>query len=239
MKLSSKIYRVFLISIFYIGLALLSFPTMAQDNRSYNENTIEEKDLTDLKELAKYDKTVNKLTLKNKEKNDEEEQEIKAPNFSFGLGPILTPLLYVFILALVIFIIYIIFSSIKVEKKITPTIDPAKEEIEDIEVIDAESGLELALKAENYREAVRMLFIKLLQVLVQENSIEWKPEKTNRHYLAEMKNHSQVEHFNNLVIAYERIWYGSEPIDKLFFDYLKVDFEKFYSTENVSIDVKE
>jgi len=82
-----------------------------------------------------------------------------------------------------------------------------------------------------------MLFIKLLQVLTQEKSIDWKPEKTNRHYLKEMNDHPKSEHFNNLVIAYERIWYGSELIDRLFFEYLRSDFNKFYSTDKIDLDV--
>ena len=84
-----------------------------------------------------------------------------------------------------------------------------------------------------------MLFIKLLQILVLEDSIKWKPEKTNRDYLREMGSHAKIHHFNNLVIAYERIWYGRDYIDKPFFDFLRADFEKFYSTENVRLDVQE
>jgi len=84
-----------------------------------------------------------------------------------------------------------------------------------------------------------MLFIKLLQVLVLEKRITWKPEKTNRDYLIEMKNHHKIQHFENLVIAYESIWYGSEPIDKNFFEYLKTEYEKFYSIENIATDAKE
>ncbi len=229
-------YRKFLLILLYLGLIFLLVSSIAQDNFYYPEKVLDSSEIKDLADLAKYDKTVKKLKLK---KGDLGETEIPESNFSFGLDPVLRGLLYVLISALVIFILFTIFSGIKVTKRIKPETKTGIEEIEDIEVIDAESGLEVALKAENYREAIRMLFIKLLQILVEENSIQWKPEKTNRDYLKEMKNHDRVRHFNNLVIAYERIWYGSEPIDKLFFDYLRADYEKFYSTKNVSIDVKE
>ena len=208
-------------------------------------------EINDLVDLAKYDRTVKRLKSKKrnsgnenedlKKVKNEDDSEIFIPNsnFSFGGGPLLQGLLYLIIAALVVFLIVAIFSSIKVDKKIKKEEVKKEEEIEDIDVIDAESGLEKALKAENYREAVRMLFIKLLQILVLEKSIEWKPEKTNRDYLREMKSNSKIHHFNNLVIAYERIWYGRDSIDELFFNYLRTDFEKFYSTENININVEE
>ena len=235
----------------------MHYSSLAQDRSNTSNRSLNESEIKDLKDLVKYDKTVKRLKPKTREREEispdakkvkdgpeEIDKSREAPDdhdlsFSFQGGPILKWLLYLFITALVVFILFTIFSSIKVEKKIDKEVGPKKDDIEDIEVIDADSGLEIALKAENYREAVRMLFIKLLQVLVAEDSIEWKPEKTNRDYLREMRQHPKINHFNNLVIAYERIWYGSEPIDKLFFDYLREDFEKFYSTGNVIIDVKE
>ncbi len=236
MKLHSKTYQLVFINLLFIVLTILSITIHAQDSYSYPDEKLEENEIDDLVELSKYDKTVSKLRLK---EGEVEELEIPQSRSISGIGLFFRGILYIIIGALVLFILYILFSSIKVDKKIKPEAEEVIEEVEDIEVIDAESGLDIALKAENYREAVRMLFIKLLQVLVMDNKIIWKPEKTNRDYLREMKNHPKIEHFNNLVIAYERIWYGSEPIDKLFFDFLRADFEKFYSTENINIDVKE
>lgn len=234
------------------GLGLLFFVNLVsgQENSLSSDEMLNKREIKDLVDLSKYEKRVKRLkpkkrnkegAAKEKSKKTEEGNEIDmADSFiSFGNSPILSGILYVIIAALVVFLIVAIFSSIKVDNKIIPKEIDKPQEIEDIEVIDAETGLETAIKAQNYRGAVRMLFIKLLQILVLENSIKWKPEKTNRDYLREMKSHKKVQHFNNLVIAYERIWYGRAPIDRLFFEYLKTDFEKFYSTENLNIDVKE
>jgi hypothetical protein len=245
-------YYCLLISIIYLIFTLIEVPALGQNNTATSKKSLKSSEIEDLVDLAKYNRTVKRLKSKKKNKSkdkkeglkkvkDEDETEIQIPqsNFSFGGSPLLTGLLYLIIAALVVFLIVAIFSSIKVDKKIKNKERKKEEEIEDIEVIDAESGLEKALKSENYREAVRMLFIKLLQILVLEKSIEWKPEKTNRDYLREMKSNSKILHFNNLVIAYERIWYGRDFIDKLFFNYLREDFEKFYSTENLNINVEE
>ena len=251
MKQLNVTYHSIIVTLICIFIALIVNPSAGQNNDPYSKKNLETQEIEDLVDLAKYDKTVKRLKSKKRNKSgskkedlekaidEEEEPDIDLPtsNLSFSGGPILTAMLYLIIAALVIFLIVAIFSGIKVDKKIKNKDIAKPAAIEDIEVIDAESGLESALKAENYREAVRMLFIKLLQILVLENSIKWKPEKTNRDYLREMGAHSKILHFNNLVIAYERIWYGRDDIDKLFFDYLRADFEKFYSTENVKIDV--
>jgi len=237
MRLIHSSYRILIV--LFAGLILISSSVTAQDQISYSEKVLSEDQIKDLRDLSQYPKTESKLRLKEIERDKRESTAIPETDFDFGIGPIIQALTYLLIGSLVIFILYLIFSGIKVDRKIKGEIAPEIEEIEDIEVIDAESGLEMALKAENYRDAVRMLFIKLLQVLVLEKSIKWKPETTNRHYLKEMKNHPKIQHFSNLVMAYERIWYGSEPIDKLFFEFLKADFDKFYSTENLDINVEE
>lgn len=236
MKELTKAYRLIFSIISVVSCTLITFPIQAQDEYTYSENVLSEDKIQDLKDLAQYDKRENQLVVKERELKvtDQPKYEMNP-----GIAILIKVFTYTLIGALVFFILYLIFSSIKIDPKVNTEIAPEIEEIEDIDEIDAESGLEKALKVENYRDAVRMLFIKVLQVLVAEKSIEWKPEKTNRDYLKEMNKHSKIEHFTNLVIAYERIWYGSEPIDRLFFDFLKADFDKFYSTGNVEIDVKD
>jgi len=216
-------------------LIIMTF-SLISNGQSY---TLDESETTDLKELVKYDETKTSLVpRKFEEKKKEEKKERKElePLNLGGLGTALKYILYLGIIILVIVILIMLFSNIKIEKKLEEIAPLDLDDIEDIETIDAESGLELALKAENYREAVRMLFIQLLQVLVIEESIKWKPEKTNRHYLREMSEHEKVAHFRILVMAYEQVWYGSEEIDRPFFDELRKDFERFYSTKDLKLD---
>ncbi len=51
-----------------------------------------------------------------------------------------------------------------------------------------------------------------------------------------MSEHEKVAHFRILVMAYEQVWYGSEEIDRPFFDELRKDFERFYSTKDLKLD---
>ena len=234
MKLYRMAYRVIFIGLLLLNVSSPSNSLIGQEGYSYNDKKLAKDSIEDLSNLAKYDDRERKL--KPKKVNWETEEEEPPPNFNLGVGPIFTWFLYLMIGLLVAYILYVIFSNVKIDKKVDPKSIPIKEEIEDIEVIDSELGLRNAMEAGDYREAVRMLFIKLLQELVVEKSIDWKPEKTNRDYLREMKDHPKFRHFDNLVLAYEGIWYGSQEVDKLYFDYLKSDFEKFYSTQNVGTD---
>lgn len=219
-----------------LWMIIFASSVFGQDSHTHQSRLLDKDGVEDLVELVKYDKVVKKLKLK---EFDHEAQPAEDPSFSEGISGLFRAGLYFIIILLVLFILYTIFSGIKVDRKVKERIDLELEEVEDIEVIDAEAGLQQALNAENYREAVRMLFIKLLQVLTQEESINWKPEKTNRDYLKEMRTHEKSMHFENLVMAYERIWYGSEDIDAHFFNFLRADFEKFYSTEKVDVNVEE
>ena len=223
-----------------ICLVLMSNLVLAQqaEHSEYALDTIE---VADLKELVEYPKTKRKLVPRKGDPVEEEIEEIKERESLHlgGLGVILQYLLYLGILILVVVILVLVFSNISLEKKLEAIAPLDLEEIEDIDTIDVKSGLEIALEAENYREAVRMLFIQLLQVLVSEESIIWKPKKTNRDYLREMSNHEKVAHFRNLVMAYERVWYGSEEIDRSYFDLLRKDFERFYSTQDLKLEHEE
>ncbi len=203
--------------------------------------SLDSNEISDLAELVKYEDTKRKLVSKKREKKEKKKKEVnKRESLNLGgLGVILQYLLYLGIIILVVVILVMVFSNITLEKKLEAIAPLDLEDIEDIETIDAKSGLEIALEAENYREAVRMLFIQLLQVLVLKESIKWKPKKTNRDYLREMSNHEKVEHFRNLVMAYERVWYGSEEIDRPYFDLLRKDFDRFYSTQDLKLDHEE
>lgn len=241
MKMQKWIYRLIFVFCLFVVSGLNSIIT-AQVERS-NSYILKSDKISDLEELVDYKTTKKRLRPKKRKKKEEKEKKVEIEDIDFegpsigGFGILLQYLMYLVIIALVVVILVMVFSNVKLEKKLKPIEEINLEDVDDIETIDAKSGLELALEAGNYREAVRMLFIQLLQVLVTEESIQWKPEKTNRDYLREMSMHDKVNHFRTLVLAYERVWYGSEEIDKEFFDYLRNDFERFYSTDKLNIDL--
>ena len=99
---------------------------------------------------------------------------------------------------------------------------------EDIFSIDIDKIIEDAISDKNYRKAVRYLYIKLLKLLTINEIIEWKPEKTNKDYKAEMKKSQHSKTFGKLTKIFEYVWYGEFEIKENKFLSVLDDFESFY-----------
>lgn len=67
-----------------------------------------------------------------------------------------------------------------------------------------------ALDQGNYRQAIRLYYLLVLKVLDQNEWITWKKEKTNYHYLRELRNSEYASDFNHLTRIYEKVWYGNK-----------------------------
>ena len=155
-------------------------------------------------------------------KDEEEEEEIeyveRPPAKKSGDGFLLKLVAYLVIIGLVIAIIYMVFSSVKVDKKINlkdKEIDI--DDIEDIEDIDAVSAYKSAILAGDYRLAIRMQFIKCLQTLSTGGYIDWEKEKTNRDYAREISQSELRRSFRELATIFERCWYGDVSLDRISF----------------------
>ncbi|MEE9437846.1 MAG: hypothetical protein V3V14_02530 [Saprospiraceae bacterium] len=194
---------------------------------------LSDEEVNSLKEIVKYEETKGKLV--NRKFNIKTPQK-NMPSKIGGLGSgLLNMVLYLIIALLVIGLIFVVFSNIKLDKKVSKIEKDPNLSDEEIDEIDVDKGLKDALVAQDYRMAIRMLFIRLLQHLVKEKSIIWKLKKTNRDYLNEMVEHKNYSKFRTLVMAYDNVWYGSQPIDKIYYDFLKIEFDSFYSnTQKIS-----
>jgi flagellar basal body-associated protein FliL len=93
--------------------------------------------------------------------------------------------------------------------------------------IDPHPLLEKTIAAEDYKTAVRLLYLTLLRELHLKKHIEWKKDKTNRDFVREMRVHGSYEHFKKLTLAYEVIWYGESAIREDQFLKIKHQFDTF------------
>lgn len=110
------------------------------------------------------------------------------------------------------------------------SIDPENESgemPENIFEISYEKEIDKAVAKEDYRLAVRLLFLRLLKNCDDKNIIQYKQERTNLDYLLQLYNTSYYNHFFRLTRDYEYTWYGQFELDKEKFDLVKTDFEKF------------
>jgi hypothetical protein len=94
---------------------------------------------------------------------------------------------------------------------------------EDIHAIDFAESIEQAIEARNFRLAVRLLYLQTLKRLTDAGRIAWKPDKTNRQYVQEMKSAD----FEQLTTQFEYVWYGDFPVDERRFGMIQEEFRSF------------
>jgi len=97
---------------------------------------------------------------------------------------------------------------------------------EHIENVDLDSYIKNALREENYRLAIRYMYLKSLKLLSLNNIIDWHFEKTNSDYYREIQSENLKENFKKASYLYDNIWYGEFALDKTGFENAKKDFER-------------
>ncbi len=153
----------------------------------------------------------------------------------FNLGPLGQVILYVILGLALIALLYLLFISSNFNKngaKYVP-LDIDESAPADIPVSELERLLEEALKAQNYRKAIRVYYLFILKGLSEKQWISWEKQKTNRHYIQEMQNKKEAENFSNTVQYYEVIWYGKRNISKVQFQNIQSSFVTLLNALNV------
>jgi hypothetical protein len=102
-------------------------------------------------------------------------------------------------------------------------------ESSDIFTINYQKEIDKAVSMENYRLAVRLLFLRLLRNLSDRNIIQYKQDSTNFDYLVQLHATKLYHDFFRLTRSYEYSWYGQFDIDKEKYFIIKKDFDHFDS----------
>lgn len=76
----------------------------------------------------------------------------------------------------------------------------------------------------NYRLAVRVLYLQLLKMLSERSIISYQPQFTNTHYLQQLSATSLYGDFFKVTRYYEYIWYGEFPVSEDTFRKVSNDF---------------
>ena len=134
--------------------------------------------------------------------------------------------------SLIIFAIYILVKLLVGDNaasffsRKSKMVAPLNIQEEHIENIDLDSYIKNALKEENYRLAIRYMYLKSLKLLSLNNIIDWHFEKTNSDYYREIENANLKENFRKTSYLYDNIWYGEYALDKAGFENAEKDFER-------------
>jgi len=83
---------------------------------------------------------------------------------------------------------------------------------ENLDTASIDPHLYAAIKAKNFKLAIRLYYLMIIQKLALKEKIVWKKYKTNKHYMNEMRNKEGYAVFKNLTLIYEKCWFGDKEI---------------------------
>jgi hypothetical protein len=81
--------------------------------------------------------------------------------------------------------------------------------------VDFDTAVSQAVGHEDYREAVRLVYLRTLKVLSDRHQIDWQPFKTPSQYVRE---YSAVPAFRTLTAHFLRVRYGNFPATRVLYD---------------------
>lgn len=138
---------------------------------------------------------------------------------------------WVAVIILVGMMVYLIFRSGKRKQysRRTSLAGPAEwEEAWSMDAHSLETDLQDAVETENYRLAIRLLYLKNLKQLIDNELVKPSPEKTNRQYGEELQKAGLQALFKNNTRVYETVWYGEATPDSQQYRKLAPLFHEMY-----------
>lgn len=138
----------------------------------------------------------------------------------------------------VLILAYIVFKAVAgdavlVNKQVGRTKHIEFEKIEtNLHEADVEGFLQKALEQQDYRLAIRLYYLAIIKELSLKHVIEWKKDKTNGHYMNEMRNkkHPQLQEFRNATRMFEYVWYSNMDFDGKKFEEVRIAFKDLLNT---------
>jgi len=143
-------------------------------------------------------------------------QRILQSLFGFFGGSGGAALLWLLLIGTICFILWKLFSDkgsfmfSRTKKKMTE--GEIVQEEEDISATNWDALLQQAVKNSDLRLAVRYSYMRLLQLLQQRQLIQYRIDKTNYEYAAELSDTNYKQPFRQLSRQYEYAWYGDVAI---------------------------
>lgn len=85
---------------------------------------------------------------------------------------------------------------------------------ENIHEMDFDALIREALQKGKYRDGIRLLFLKSLKILTDEQLIYWQAGKTNHDYVEELSEGELKTNFNELSFYFDYAWYGNFSVNE-------------------------
>ena len=103
---------------------------------------------------------------------------------------------------------------------------------ENIHQINFDKMIEESIRKAQYNQAIRLYYLKGLKMLDDKKYIKVEKDKTNQHYMYELKKQDLKEDFRRTTLLFEYVCYGDFNIDQLNFHETEPDFKGFYEKIN-------
>jgi len=94
---------------------------------------------------------------------------------------------------------------------------------------DLDEKIRESVASNEYRMAIRYLYLKTLKVLNENNSIKLHAKATNNDYLQQMRGSAKYNDFALLTRVYEYVWYGEFQPAVQQFEKIHANFKHFIS----------
>lgn len=167
---------------------------------------------------------------KDKDKEEEEEQAETNRNWNTGSWDLsgIRNLLFIIAIGLLLFFVIRILNTqfLRKDKKIAAEVSEVNFE-DDLENQDLQSFLDRALQNKDYKQAIRLYYLMIIQDLNQKGWIKWERDKTNSRYVREMANQSSGNQFMEITRQFNFIWYGDHQVDEVMFTRESPKFQRF------------
>jgi hypothetical protein len=128
-----------------------------------------------------------------------------------------------------IMIWFLLTSNVRLFQKKSSRIPANSNElaVEDIFEINYDNEIAKAIKENDFRLAVRLLYLQLLKDLSNKNIIQYKQDRTNGEYLLQLLGTAYYADFFQLTRSFEYTWYGQFLISKESFYKVQSNFSQF------------
>lgn len=186
--------KFFLFTYLIVFVAAFSLPAQ---NRQYKKETIEE-----LRGKHSYDEEPEQYEEHNSPSTSTSSDNVSLPIFNSGF-------LVVFGIIILAFLIFILFGKNSgVLFNTQKELDFDELTIEETPKSELEKMLDNALRQQDYKVAIRALYLLTLKHLADSSIILLKEDKTNFDYYYEIKKHDSKQLFKSITSIYDYVWYG-------------------------------
>ena len=219
MRASKTILTLFLIFKVFFGFAQLQL-----DEETWKEKRENHKYETKQKEEPKEDQKVNRSF-----DNIGNNFNINSTTEAIKLG------FFILIIAVLLFLIYkfILDNARNLDNdEGLVFIEDLKEAEQNLMRADLQKLLDNFINDKDYRSAIRVQYLQVLQTLSKQKKIEWAKDKTNFEYYKELRDKKLAQTFESTTLIYERAWFGRQDISLERFNALTVYSDNLKSQIN-------